>query len=62
MKQVDLPLDLEMRIKESDIAYFVNHMVEQTPAHAFSSFVRLTGCPPYHQRMMWLSQGYALYT
>lgn len=52
MDQVVLPLDLEMKIEENDIAFSVHHMVEQIPDQAFSSFVKETGCPSYHPRMM----------
>ncbi|MBS2970047.1 IS1182 family transposase [Metabacillus sp. KIGAM252] len=52
MDQVVLPLDLEMKLDEKDIAHTVHHMVEQIPNEAFSSFVRETGCPAYHPRMM----------
>ncbi|WP_035404226.1 IS1182 family transposase, partial [Bacillus sp. SJS] len=52
MDQIVLPLDLEMKLDEKDIAYTVHHMVEQIPNEAFSGFVRETGCPAYHPRMM----------
>ncbi|MGD7009497.1 hypothetical protein [Metabacillus sp. 84] len=45
MDQMVLPLDLEMKLDEKDIAYTVHHMVEQIPNEAFSSFVRESGCP-----------------
>jgi len=52
MDQVILPLDLEMKLQENDIAYAVHDMVEQIPDEAFSKFLRKTGCPSYHPRMM----------
>ena len=52
MKQVVLPLDLERKLKENDIAFAVNDLVESIPEEAFVCFLRKTGCPPYHPRMM----------
>lgn len=52
MNQVVLPLDLEIKLKSNDIAYTVHHLVEQIPAEAFNGFLRETGCPAYHPRMM----------
>ncbi|WP_226036725.1 transposase, partial [Aquibacillus saliphilus] len=52
MNQVILPLDLEMKLKENDIAYAVHDLVEQIPDEAFASFLHKTGCPAYHPRMM----------
>lgn len=52
MNQIILPLDLEVKLQENDIAYAVNHLVEQIPDEAFASFLRETGNPAYHPRMM----------
>ena len=52
MNQVILPLDLEIKLAENDIAYMVNNLVEQIPNEAFDGFKRSTGCPAYHPRMM----------
>ncbi|UOR10472.1 MULTISPECIES: IS1182 family transposase [Halobacillus] len=52
MNQVILPLDLEMKLQENDIAYAVHDLVEQIPNEAFAAFLRKTGCPAYHPRMM----------
>ncbi|MFD1708068.1 IS1182 family transposase [Siminovitchia sediminis] len=52
MNQVVLPLDLEIKLQENDIAYAVNDVVESIPDEAFTVFVRETGCPAYHPRMM----------
>ncbi|WP_188386408.1 IS1182 family transposase, partial [Ornithinibacillus halotolerans] len=52
MKQVVLPLDLEIKLQENDIAYAVNNVVESIPDKAFDIFLRDTGCPSYHPRMM----------
>jgi len=52
MNQVILPLDLEIKLQENDIAYAVNNVVENIPEEAFDSFVRETGYPAYHPRMM----------
>jgi transposase len=52
MNQVILPLNLEMKLQENDIAFAVHHLVEQIPDDAFAGFLRKTGCPAYHPRMM----------
>ncbi|MDQ0176428.1 transposase [Bacillus chungangensis] len=52
MNQVVLPLDLEIKLQENDIAYTVNDVVENIPDEAFTGFLRETGCPTYHPRMM----------
>ncbi|MFB4166775.1 IS1182 family transposase [Virgibacillus sp. JSM 102003] len=52
MNQVVLPLDLEIKLQENDIAYAVNDLVENIPDVAFANFLRDTGCPAYHPRMM----------
>ncbi len=52
MNQVILPLDLEMKLKENDIAFAVNDLVESIPDEAFKDFLRQTGRPAYHPRMM----------
>lgn len=52
MNQVVLPLDLEIKLQENDIAYAVNDVVENIPDEAFASFLRATGCPTYNPRMM----------
>ena len=52
MNQVILPLDLEIKLQENDIAYAVNEVVENIPDEAFIGFLRETGCPAYHPRMM----------
>lgn len=52
MNQVILPLDLEVKLQENDISYAINKLVEQIPNEAFSSFLRETGSPAYHPRLM----------
>ncbi len=52
MNQFILHLDLEIKIQENDIAFSIHHLVESIPSEAFDSFVRPTGCPAYHPRMM----------
>lgn len=52
MNQLVLPLDLEVKLHEKDIAYTVHHLVESIPSEVFTSFLRHTGCPAYHPRMM----------
>ena len=52
MDQIILPLDLEMKLQENDIAFSIHHLVESIPKRAFDSFQHHTGCPSYHPRMM----------
>ncbi|SDP73057.1 hypothetical protein SAMN05421677_13045, partial [Halobacillus aidingensis] len=51
MNQVVLPMDVEMKLQENDIAYSVHELVESIPDEDFSCFMRDTGCPAYHPRM-----------
>ena len=52
MNQVILPIDLAVKLPKNDIAFSVNEVVESIPQEAFNAFVRQTGCPAYHPRMM----------
>ncbi|WP_339212409.1 IS1182 family transposase [Ornithinibacillus sp. FSL M8-0202] len=52
MNQVVLPLDLEIKLKENDIAFAIHDLVESIPDEAFDEFLRQTGRPAYHPRMM----------
>ncbi|MEK4250419.1 IS1182 family transposase [Paenibacillus sp. FSL W7-1287] len=52
MNQLVLPLDLEVKLQENDIAFHIHHLVETIPDEAFASFLRHSGCPAYHPRMM----------
>src|SRR5690625_4329752 len=52
MNQVILPLDLEIKLDKNDIAFAVNDLIESIPEKSFEEFVRNTGCPAYHPRMM----------
>src|SRR5690554_5555498 len=52
MNQLVLPLDLEVKLQENDIAFHIHHLVESIPHQAFEPFLRNTGCPAYHPRMM----------
>ena len=52
MNQLVLPLDLEIKLQPNDIAFSINHLVESIPNEAFASFLRQTGCPAYHPKMM----------
>ncbi|WHX25346.1 IS1182 family transposase [Virgibacillus halodenitrificans] len=52
MNQVVLPIDMEMKLQKNDIAYAVNELTESIPEEAFAGFLRATGCPAYHPRMM----------
>ena len=52
MNQVVLPLDLEVKLQENDIAFAIHDLVESIPDEAFEVFLRQTGRPAYHPRMM----------
>lgn len=52
MKQLVLPMDLEIKLQENDIAYHINQLVESIPAEAFYGFYKSEGAPSYHPRMM----------
>src|SRR5699024_6553895 len=52
MNQVILPLDLEVKLEKNDIAFTIHDLVESIPDEAFDQFVRQTGCPAYHPKMM----------
>ncbi|MFD1706729.1 hypothetical protein ACFSCZ_08285 [Siminovitchia sediminis] len=41
MNQVVLPLDLEIKLQENDIAYAVHDVVESIPDEAFTDFMRM---------------------
>jgi transposase len=52
MNQIVLPLDLEVKLQNNDIAFHVHHLVESIPHEAFEPFLRNEGCLAYHPRMM----------
>lgn len=52
INQLVLPLNLEIKIQDNDIAKHVNNLVESIPQKAFSKYYKETGCPAYHPRMM----------
>jgi len=52
MNQLVLPLDLEIKLQENDIAFHIHHLVESIPQEAFAPYQKSTGCPAYHPRMM----------
>jgi len=52
MNQLILPLDLEVKLQNNDIAFHIHHLVENIPQEAFEPFLRNEGCPAYHPRMM----------
>lgn len=52
MHEVVLPLDSERKLPKHDIAVTVNSLVESIPDEAFDAFLRKTGHPAYHPRMM----------
>ena len=52
INQLVLPMDLEIKLQENDIAFHINNIVESIPHEALKPFVRSEGCPAYHPRMM----------
>lgn len=50
LNQLVLPIGLEVKLQENDIAFVVNDLVESIPEEAFH--YRETGRPSYHPRMM----------
>ena len=52
MNQLVLPLDLEVTLQNNDIVFSIHHLVESIPQEALEPFLRNTGCPAYHPRMM----------
>lgn len=52
MNQLVLPLDLEVKLQENDIAFSIHHLVDSIPPDAIDSFIHPKGCPAYHPRMM----------
>ena len=38
MNQLVLPLDLEIKLQENDIAFHIHHLVESIPDEAFQPF------------------------
>ncbi len=52
INQLVLPMNLEIQIKENDIALDINNLVESIPQKTFSKYIKTTGCPSYHPRML----------
>ncbi|WP_096186249.1 IS1182 family transposase [Evansella halocellulosilytica] len=52
MNQVILPLDMERKLHKDDIAFTIHEMIEGIPEEAFEPFLRETGTPSYHPKMM----------
>lgn len=52
MNQLTLPLDLEVKLQNNDIAFHIHQLVESIPQEALEPFLRNAGCPAYHPRMM----------
>src|SRR5699024_7794615 len=52
MNQVILPLALEIKLDNNDIAVAINDLVVSIPVESFEDFARSTGSPAYHPRMM----------
>ncbi len=58
INQLVLPLDLEIKLEEKDIAFALHHLVKSIPEEAFHSFKKEQGTTAYHPRMMWLAVNY----
>ncbi|MBG9783153.1 hypothetical protein ABD70_04520 [Alkalihalobacillus lehensis] len=52
MDDVVLPIDLERKLPENDIAKIVNQLTESIPDEAFNPFLRKTCKPAYHPPMV----------
>lgn len=52
MNQLILPLNVEVKLQNNDIAFHIHHLIESIPEEAIEPFLRNTGCPAYHPRMM----------
>ncbi len=52
MNQLIFPLNIEVKLQNNDIAFPIHHLVESIPEEAIEPFLRNTGCPAYHRRMM----------
>ena|SRR5699024_4605253 len=52
MKQVILPLNLEVKLDKNDIAFATNDLIQSIPEEYFEDFTLSTGCPAYHPCMM----------
>ena len=52
INQLVLPMNLEIKLQENDIAFHINELVESIPQKALVPFIREEGCPAYHPRMM----------
>ena len=52
MNQLVLPINLEVKLQDNDIAFVINDLVESIPDEVFDNFLRKTGRPSYHPRMM----------
>ena len=46
MNQIVLPLDLEVKLQNNDIAFHIHHLVESIPHEAFEPFLRNEGVLP----------------
>ncbi len=52
MNQLVLPINLEVKLQDNDIAFVINDLVESIPDEVFHNFLQKTGRPSYHPRMM----------
>lgn len=52
INQIFLPLNLEKKLEDNDIAFVINDLVESIPDEAYKDYLRSTGCPAYDPRMM----------
>ena len=52
MKQLVLPMDLERKLQENDVAYHIHHLVESIPEEAFAKFYSLEGAPTARKQIL----------
>ncbi len=52
MNSLIFPLNVEVKLQNNNIAFHIHHLVESIPEEAIEPFLRNTGYPAYHPRMM----------
>ena len=52
IKQVCLPIDLEIKLEKNDFAHAVVQFVDSIPDEVFLPYYQSMGSPQYHPRML----------
>ncbi len=52
INQIYLPLNIEIKLEENDIAFAINQLIESIPDEIYTTYAATTGCPAYHPKMM----------